>query len=363
MCMCDRHLTRRELMRGAAAAGTVALAGGFQLVLPKSALAAVPEPRIYSTSEWGARGVSGLTVRSYQPSYIVIHHTATGNGTATTQSAAFSLARSIQNYHMDNNGWSDTGQQFTVSRGGYAMEGRHQSLSRLRGGTSFMQGAHVGAGNVNAESIGIENEGLYTSVTPPAALYNKLVDLCAYICDKYTIASSQIFGHRDFMATACPGNVLYGMLPELRSDVAAARAGGSSYTTTVDNESASRFTASGNWGTSSFSSQRHGANYRFANPVLASDSAWFKVNIPTTRSYLVDAWWAANAGYNDSTPFVIAASGGNQTVVRSQRVNGGQWNNLGSFNLAAGDYNVVGVSRWTSGTGYVIADAVRVRTP
>ena len=32
-----------------------------------------------------------------------------------------------------------------------------------------------------------------------------------------------------------------------------------------------------------------------------------------------------------------------------------------AFNLAAGDYNVVGVSRWTSGTGYVIADAVRVR--
>ena len=34
-----------------------------------------------------------------------------------------------------------------------------------------------------------------------------------------------------------------------------------------------------------------------------------------------------------------------------------------SFNLAAGDYNVVGVSRWTSGTGYVIADAIRIRTP
>src|SRR5688572_29440798 len=137
MCMCDRHLTRRELMRGAMAFGTVAVAGGFQLVLPESALAAVPEPRIYSTSEWGGRSVTGLTVRNYQPSYIVIHHTATSNGTATTQSAAFSLARSIQNYHMDNNGWSDTGQQFTVSRGGYAMEGRHQSLSRLRGGTSF----------------------------------------------------------------------------------------------------------------------------------------------------------------------------------------------------------------------------------
>ncbi|MGW5490474.1 golvesin C-terminal-like domain-containing protein, partial [Streptosporangium sandarakinum] len=30
------------------------------------------------------------------------------------------------------------------------------------------------------------------------------------------------------------------------------------------------------------------------------------------------------------------------------------------FSLNAGTYNVVGVSRWTAGTGYVIADAVRV---
>jgi N-acetylmuramoyl-L-alanine amidase CwlA len=364
MCMCDRHLSRRELMRGAMAFGTVAIAGGFDLAFPETALAAVAEPRIYSTSEWGARAASSaVTVLNYKPSYIVVHHTATSNSTATTQSAAFSLARSIQNYHMDNNGWIDTGQQFTVSRGGYITEGRHRTLERLRLGNSFVRGAHVGAGNVNSESVGIENEGLYTSVTPPAALYNKLVELCAHICDKYAIGSNQIFGHRDFMATACPGNILYSKLPQLRTDVAALRAGGTSYTTTVDNATAGRFTASGNWGTSSWSSQKHGADYRYANPVLASDSAWFKVNIPTTRSYLVDAWWPADAGYNDSTPFVIAASGGNQTVVRSQRTNGGQWNNLGTFNLAAGDYNVVGVSRWTSGTGYVIADAVRVRTP
>jgi hypothetical protein len=265
---------------------------------------------------------------------------------------------------MNNNSWIDTGQQFTISRGGYAMEGRHRTLERLRLKNSFVQGAHVGAGNVNSSSIGIENEGLYTSVAPPAALYNKLVDLCAHICDQYGIASSQIFGHRDFMATACPGNVLYSKLGQPRSDVAAKRAGSNnSYSTTVDNATAGRFTASGIWGTSSWNSQKNGANYRYANPVLASDAAWFKVNIPTTRSYLVDAWWPADVGYNNSTPYVIVTSSGNQSVVVSQRANGGKWNNLGTFTLAAGDYNAVGVSRWTSGTGYVIADAIRVRTP
>lgn len=364
MCMCDQHLTRRDVMRGAVAISTVAVAGGLELALPESALAAVPEPRIYSTGEWGARSPRSLSVLSKKPSYIVVHHTATSNGTATTQAAAFSLARSIQNYHMNSNGWSDTGQQFTVSRGGYAMEGRHQSLSRLRSGTSFMQGAHVGAGTVNSSSIGIENEGIYTSVAPPAALYNRLVELCAYICDKYGIASNQIFGHRDFMATACPGNVLYSRLPQLRTDVAAKRAasGGSTYSAIVDNTTSGRFTASSNWGTSTWSGQRYGSNYRYATPISASDVAWYKFNLPTTRSYHVDAWWAADPGYNNKTGFVIVTSSGNQSVVKSQRTNGGKWNNLGTFTLAAGDRNVVAVSRWTSGTGYVIADAIRIRS-
>ena len=86
------------------------------------------------------------------------------------------------------------------------------------------------------------------------------------------------------------------------------------------------------------------------------------MNIPSTRSYLVDAWYPANAGYNSSTPYVIVTTTGIKTVNVNQQANGGQWRNLGTFNLAAGDYNVVGVSRWTSGSGYVIADAVRIRT-
>jgi hypothetical protein len=163
-------------------------------------------------------------------------------------------------------------------------------------------------------------------------------------------------------AALAGGVVLYGMLPGLRSDVAAALAGGS-YTSVVDNATAGRFTASGDWGTSSWSSQKNGADYRYANPTPASDAAWFKVNIPTTRSYLVDAWHPADAGYNNLTPYVIVTSSGNQTVHLNQQTGGGQWRNLGTFNLSAGDYNVVGVSRWTSGTGYVIADAIRVRTP
>jgi hypothetical protein len=133
------------------------------------------------------------------------------------------------------------------------------------------------------------------------------------------------------------------------------------WTSTVDNTTAGRFTASTGWGTSTFSSQRFGTDYRFADPdTTTSDPAWYKINIPQTASYEVSVWYPANSGYNDSAPFIVATSTGNQTVRVNQRVNGGRWVSLGVFTLAAGDANKVGVSRWTSGTGYVIADAVRV---
>jgi uncharacterized lipoprotein YddW (UPF0748 family) len=118
--------------------------------------------------------------------------------------------------------------------------------------------------------------------------------------------------------------------------------------------------ASSNWGTSSYSTQRYGADYRYASPVAASDVAWFATTIPSAGSYRVEVWYPADSGYNTSTPHLVAASGGTQTIYVDQRVNGGQWRSLGTFTLAAGTYNVVGVSRWTSTTGYVIGDAVRI---
>jgi hypothetical protein len=296
-----------------------------------------------------------LTLISTNPDKILVHHTATANSTDYSQAHAYALARSIQNSHMDTNGWSDTGQHFTISRGGYAMEGRHNSLAKLTAGSGMVVGAHCPGQNDKA--IGIENEGLYTSVAPPAALYDKLVDMCAYICQQYGIAATQIYGHRDFLATQCPGDVLYGMLPQLRTDVAAKLT--PSWSTVIDNTSGG-FRASANWGTSTFSTQRYGTDYRYANPTPASDAAYFSANLPAAANYKIETWYPANAGYNATTPYVVFASSGNQTVVVNQQANGGKWNTVGTFAFSAGARDVVAVSRWTSGAGYVIADAVRV---
>jgi hypothetical protein len=180
--------------------------------------AAVESLQIIDCAGWRARPNTGsIRVWNQRPVKIIVHHTVTPDTQNMSQESADLVARLIQNLHIDRRGWIDTGQNFTVSRGGFVLEGRHRSLEVLRTGKRHVEGAHcVGQ---NTVAVGIENEGTYMTATPPAQLWVGLRDLCAYICGQYGIAPTQIFGHRDFNNTACPGDVLYLMLPRLRSEV------------------------------------------------------------------------------------------------------------------------------------------------
>ncbi|WP_264778171.1 peptidoglycan recognition protein family protein [Deinococcus aetherius] len=177
-------------------------------------------PPVASCAAWGASApTEAITLLSSRPRMVIVHHTASPNTTDLSQTQAYRLARSIQQSHFAR-GWIDSGQQFTISRGGYVTEGRHRSIEAVQGGRQHVRGAQCEG--FNDVSIGIENEGTYTSTTPPTALYNQLVKLCAYICQQYAIPSTSIYGHRDFVDTTCPGDGLYALLPRLRRDVAAA---------------------------------------------------------------------------------------------------------------------------------------------
>lgn len=203
---------RRLLLGGLAVAGTASAVVGTG-----SAWAATPE--IIDCAGWGARPNSDIVpIWNQRPVKILVHHTATPNVSDLSRGAADRLARGIQNFHMDQRGWLDTGQHFTISRGGFVLEGRRRSLEVLRIGERQVEGAHCTGQNVVA--VGIENEGTYTAADPPDDLWNRLREMCAYICRQYGILPTEIFGHRDFKDTACPGDVLYGMLPRLRAEVA-----------------------------------------------------------------------------------------------------------------------------------------------
>lgn len=217
-------LRRRHLLGLGAAAGAGLLLGAGSSVLGAARAGAATAPTIHPTSEWGARAASApIQLLDQRPTKLFIHHTASANSTDYSLAHGYDLARSIQRYHMDVRGWIDSGQQFTLTRGGYTLEGRHRSLEAVQGGTRHVRGAHCTGQNDLA--VGIENEGTYTTVAPRAAHYAALVELSAYICGQYGIRPYQIYGHRDFTRTDCPGDQLYALLSRLRGDVAA-RLGG-----------------------------------------------------------------------------------------------------------------------------------------
>ncbi|MEV1073588.1 N-acetylmuramoyl-L-alanine amidase [Micromonospora parva] len=217
----------------------------------------------------------------------------------------------------------------------------------------------IPSGDGNTLMIGweIDYNGVNQEMT--AAQYNASVAATAAVLTRLGRDSSYARGHRE---TSTTGKIdpSFIDLNVMRADVAAKMAGGAAWSSTVDNTTSGRFTASANWGVSSYSSQRYGADYRYAEPVAASDVAWYRFNVPAAGNYRVEAWWPANSGYNSAAPYIVATSSGNQTVRVDQRATGGQWRALGTFALPAGDANRVGVSRWSNSSGLVIADAVRL---
>jgi N-acetylmuramoyl-L-alanine amidase/Putative peptidoglycan binding domain len=211
------QITRRGVLLGGLAVAGGAVCTG---VLGAGQAWALDTPSIIGCDDWDARSPRlPIAVHNRRPAKILVHHTASANVRDHSREAAERLARSIQNHHLDARRWADSGQHFTISRGGYVLEGRHRSLEMLRGGRRMVEGAHCTGQNIIA--VGIENEGTYTATGPTDRQWDRLRRMCAYVCQQYRVRPTEIYGHRDFRDTACPGDVLYAMLPKLRTEVAA----------------------------------------------------------------------------------------------------------------------------------------------
>lgn len=189
------------------------------------------EPRIFTTVQWGAAPANVAHFPENTAAGIVVHNTQSQNRQPLRGDAEFNaareLARRIQRDHMVTNGWADTGQHFTISRGGLILEGRHGSLGAARAGR-VVEAAHAKSrdGSVNRTWFGIELEGDNRQadlVTKPQ--YSALVELCAWLNKWCGRRDLPIDGHMEVMAghTDCPGH-FEERLPVLRQDVATRRA-------------------------------------------------------------------------------------------------------------------------------------------
>lgn len=112
----------------------------------------------------------------------IIHHSASPDVTAST----------IHGWHLGQ-GWIGIGYHFVIRSGGAIERGRAEHI----------MGSHSGPKG-NGDSIGIVLTGNFERDTPTAAQMESLVWLLRdYLFPKY--GQLQVMGHKDVMATACPG--------------------------------------------------------------------------------------------------------------------------------------------------------------
>ncbi len=118
--------------------------------------------------------------------------------------------------------------------------------------------------------------------------------------------------------------------------------------------------ASGAWTASNSVEGYYKTGYFWRSVGPSTDLAEFRIKLAQPKKMQVYAWWPAASDRSMQAPFHVYDSKSVQldTVYVNQRVNGGKWVQLGTYDFTTG-WNVVALSRWTSGGGVVVADAVR----
>ena len=142
---------------------------------------------------------------SFKWERIVIHHTVTSDGDTLLDMEA------IRRFHTApkprGRGWSDIGYNFCVEKVGGGL------YVAIMARPMYRNGSHVGGHNTG--SIGIALVGDFSTRQPPLAQVGTTAELCAAICRSTGIRTDQIFPHRHFKATACPGLVPMGTIREM----------------------------------------------------------------------------------------------------------------------------------------------------
>jgi hypothetical protein len=125
---------------------------------------------------------------------IVIHHSASEHDGAA----------SIDQYHRINNGWDELGYHFVIGNGSESGDGQIEVGSRW---IKQKHGAHAKTPDnyYNDHGVGICLIGNFEDHPPTPAQMRALARLVRFLMAQTGIPATEIYGHSDLKATACPG--------------------------------------------------------------------------------------------------------------------------------------------------------------
>ena len=146
---------------------------------------------------------------------LVIHHTAQ-KVTGDTRPAV-ERVRALYEYHADSLGWGDIGYHYLIDEHGQIYEGRS--------GGEYVVGGHAYCGNVG--TIGIALLGDFEKEVPRQKQMVALRWLLDDLANRYDInlrhhvtyhgkRQNAILGHKDLIATECPGYYITSALSQIR---------------------------------------------------------------------------------------------------------------------------------------------------
>ena len=180
-------------------------------------------PALIRRRTWGAQPFIGTPTALNRPrhEYMTLHHTA--GFAATTRDEGLEQVRRIQDFHQNGRGWSDIGYHFLMDQEGRLYQGRPflHARTAFEDGPPLVLGAHVGGqntGNIGVSLMGCYHpaEGSHCRHAMTAEAADSVLVMFAYLSERYDIAPDALRGHRDFGATACPGDNNYALLPGMR---------------------------------------------------------------------------------------------------------------------------------------------------
>jgi len=166
----------------------------------------IPPPPVIFRESWGASDPIGTYI-PHQPFRLTQHHTA--GKRVKSVSEGMEEMRFIQDFHQYGRGWQDIGYHFCVDDAGNFYEGV----------PAHFRGTHVGGNNTG--NIGISYMGnfhLVDSLPTQDALLS-LSEMWSWLAYKYQVNPDSLMGHRNFSATACPGENLYEEIVSLRNNI------------------------------------------------------------------------------------------------------------------------------------------------
>jgi N-acetylmuramoyl-L-alanine amidase len=215
---------------------------------PEAEAGHLAQPTVITRAVWGAdenlrfNGANERCTRTFYPTQkLIVHHTVTANNDPDPAATI----RAIYHDHVVNRDFCDIAYNFLLDAQGRLYKGRYsgphntKTQDTVTGENSAglgVTGAHTGG--YNSGTMGIALLGNYVSTPISSAAHQTLVQHLAWEAERHllpptatsrytnpesgaTRVTANIAGHRDYTATACPGEAFYQTLAAVRQEVAA----------------------------------------------------------------------------------------------------------------------------------------------